>query len=106
MPTANPKKKPQQPDRLNFRLAPEIKARVVRAAALTGQALTDFAVSTLSEKANEIITRYESIVLNKADYQFFLNALDETSKPSARARSAAERYRKGRRKGVRYHLAD
>lgn len=104
MPDAKPK--PLLPDRLNFRLAPEIKARVVRAAALTGQALTDFAVSTLSEKANEIITRYESIVLNKADYQFFLNALAEAGEPSARARAAAARYRKGCRKGVSYHLGD
>jgi hypothetical protein len=37
-------KKPQtsEKDRMHFRLAPKIKARVARAAAITGQGLTDF----------------------------------------------------------------
>ena len=36
-------------DRMHFRLAPDIKARVARAASITGQGLTDFAISALSE---------------------------------------------------------
>lgn len=93
-------------DRMNFRLDPEIKERVARAAAITGQELTDFAVSTLSERADEILGRHESLLLTSEDYEFFLGALDEDRETSDRSRSAAERYRRGRREGVRYRLAD
>jgi len=93
-------------DRMHFRLAPEIKERVARAAAITGQGLTDFAVSALKEMADEILERHESVLLNREDYHFFLNSLDDHKKPSRRSRTAAARYRRGRRKGVRYRFAD
>ena len=99
----------QEQSRLNFRLAPEIKAKVARAAALTGQDLTEFAVSTLSEKAAEVIERHDQTLLGSADYDFFLETLAETGAlpaPSERSLAAAARYRRGTRKGVRRHLAD
>jgi uncharacterized protein (DUF1778 family) len=92
-------------DRMHFRLDPKIKARVARAAAITGQGLTDFAVSTLSEKADQILARHDTILLTSDEYSFFLNALDDDTKPSKRSRAAAKRYRRGRRKGVRHHFA-
>jgi len=92
--------------RMHFRLDPEIKARVVQAAAVTGQGLTDFAVSTLSEKAEEILQRHDSIVLNSDEYKFFLKSLSDGRKPSKRSLAAATRYRRGRRQGVRYRLAN
>src|SRR5437660_10925884 len=88
-------------DRMHFRLAPEIKERVTRAAAITGQGLTDFAVSALKEMADEVLERHESLLLNREDYHFFLDSLDDYKKPSQRARTAAARYRRGRRKAVR-----
>ena len=93
-------------DRMHFRLAPEIKERVVRAAAITGQGLTDFAVSALKEVADEILERHDSVLLNRKDYHFFLKSLDDHRKPSRRSRLAAARYRRGRRKGVRYRLVN
>ena len=94
--------------RMNIRLAPAVKERVARAAALSGQDLTEFAVSTLSEKADLVIERHDHLLLGSADHDFFLNALAVTNvqEPSERSRSAAEKYRQGIRKGVRYHLAD
>ena len=91
-------------DRMHFRLDPKIKARVARAAAITGQGLTNFAVSTLSEKADEILQRHDSIVLTSDEHSFFLSALADDRKPSKRSRAAAKRYRRGRRKGVRYSI--
>src|SRR5437868_14037551 len=88
--------------RMNFRLDAEIKERVARAAAITGQELTDFAVSTLSLRADEIIEKHTNLTLNSSDYDFFLASLNDDKKPSKRSRNAAERYRKGRRKGVKY----
>jgi len=97
-----------QPSRLNFRLAPEIKARVARAATIVGQDLTEFAVSTLSRKADEVLEKHDNVLLGSEDYQFFLDALSEekVSEPSAKSKKAADKYRRGTRKGARVHLAD
>ena len=94
--------------RLNFRLTPEIKSRVVRAATIVGQDLTEFAVSTLSQKADEVLEKHDNLLLGTADYQFFLDALSVTKarKPSRKSLQAATKYRQGVRKGVRYQLAD
>lgn len=94
--------------RLNFRLAPEIKSRVVRAATIVGQDLTEFAVSTLSQKADEVLEKHDNLLLGTADHQFFLDALSTTKvrKPSKKSNQAADKYRQGVRKGARYHLAD
>jgi len=94
--------------RLNVRLATVVKERVMKAAALSGQDLTEFAVATLSEKANLIIEQHDSLLLGSEEHDFFLKALEDTilSEPSKRSKSAAEKYRQGIRKGVRYILAD
>jgi uncharacterized protein (DUF1778 family) len=105
MATVDPKKtQTSEKDRMHFRLDTKIKARVARAAAITGQGLTDFAVSALSEKADQILARHDTILLTSDDYRFFLNALAEDRKPSKRSLSTAKRYRRGQRKGVRYHV--
>lgn len=100
-------KRRQVHSRMNFRLSSEVKDRVARAAALAGQDLTEFAVTTLSEKADAVLARHESLLLNQEEYRFFLNALDdEMREPSEKSRAAAEKYRRGSRKGVRYIVAD
>lgn len=105
MASPNAKKVPtSEKDRMHFRLDPKIKQRVSRAAAITGQGLTDFAVAALSEKADEVLERHEAIVLTRDEYRYFLKALDSKPKTSKRARAAAKRYRCGRRDGVRYHV--
>ena len=90
---------------MHFRLDPKIKTRVARAATITGQGLSDFVVSTLSEKADQILARPATVLLTSDEYSFFLNALAEDRKPSTRSLAASRRYRHGRRKGVRYHVA-
>jgi uncharacterized protein (DUF1778 family) len=105
MAVENSKARVRNKDRMNFRISPEIKARVVRAAAITGQELTDFAVSTLNDKASAVLDRHDTIALDRSDYDFFLKVLDDRGrKPSKRSQAAARRYRQGRRSGVRYHL--
>lgn len=93
-------------DRMHFRLAPDIKARVVRAASITGQGLTDFAISALSQRADEILQRHDTVSLDPETYAFFLESLDHCNKSSRASRTAAARYRRGQRKGVRYRFAD
>lgn len=98
----------REQSRMNIRLAPAVKERVARAAALSGQDLTEFAVAALSEKADLVIERHDHLLLGSEEHEFFLNALAEPiiQEPSERSRSAAEKYRQGSRKGVRYILAD
>lgn len=105
MSTNKNKKEVMAVDRMNFRLSPEIKTKIVRAAAITGQQLTDFAVSTLNEKASQILEQYNNITLNSEDYSFFLNTLAEDKEPSKHSLEAAARYRQGQRRGVTY-IAD
>jgi uncharacterized protein (DUF1778 family) len=81
-----------------------LKKYLRRAAANTGPGLTDFA--TLSEKADQILARHDTILLTSDEYKFFLNALADDRKPSKRSRAAAKRYRRGHRKGVRYHVGN
>ncbi len=94
--------------RLHFRLAPEIKTRIARAATVVGQDLTEFAVSTLSQKADEVLEKHDNVLLGSADYQFFLDVLSqaEIGKPSKKSGKAADKYRRGTRKGARHNLAD
>jgi uncharacterized protein (DUF1778 family) len=107
MATVDPKKAQTiDKGRIHFRLNPKIKARVARAAAITGQGLTGLAVSTLSEKADQILARHDTILLTSHEYSVFLNALAEDRKPSKRSRAAAKRHRRGHRKGVRYHVGN
>ncbi len=93
-------------DRMHFRLAPDIKARVARAASIAGQGLTDFAISALTQRADEILERHHHVSLDAAAYGFFLESLDHATKPSSASRAAATRYRSGPRRGVRYRFAD
>lgn len=99
---------PVTTSRLNIRLSTEVKSRIARAATILGQDLTEFAAITLNDKATEILEKNESLLLTGEDYQFFLDALDGTkaAKSSAKSLAASDRYGRGRRKGVRYHLAD
>lgn len=94
--------------RLNVRLAPAVKERVAKAAALSGQDLTEFTVTALSEKANAVIEEHDNLLLSSEDHSFFLDALSDNSitEPSKRSLDAAEKYRQGTRKGVKYVLAD
>ncbi len=98
----------REQSRMNFRLAPEIKVRVARAATIVGQDLTEFAVSTMSQKADEILEKHDNVLLGSEDYQFFLDVLsaEEQSPPSEKSSRAANEYRRGTRKGARYRLAD
>ena len=78
--------------RLNFRLSREIKNRVERAAAVSGQSVSDFAVSALARTADDILERYQTIVLGDAERDFFLALLDVEQEPSEKTKEAVRRY--------------
>ena len=78
-------------ERLDFRLSEEHKELLERAAAITGQPLTSFAVSHLLQKARDVIEQHDRTVLNRADWERFLEILDSDEEPSPALIKAAER---------------
>jgi uncharacterized protein (DUF1778 family) len=95
---------PSKEERMHLRLDSKVKSRIGRAAAITGQSLTDFSVSALVAKADQILECDDTLLLTSDEYSFFLNALDDDRKPSKRSCVAARRYRRGSRKRARYHV--
>ena len=83
-------------DRLEMRLSAEQKELLERAAAITGQPLTGFALSHLLERAQEIMDRHQKTVLSQRDQERFLSILESDVEP-APALKAALRRQKSRR---------
>lgn len=81
--------------RLNFRLPQHLKKLIERAAAQTGQTVSDFAVSTLTANARAVLQQDQITELSIRDRDLFLAMLDDTgSKPSRALVAAVKKYRK------------
>jgi uncharacterized protein (DUF1778 family) len=79
--------------RLDFRLNRELKELIDRAACITGQNVSDFAISTLVERARRIVQQNSMTVLSDQDRDIFLAMLDSEGKPNAALKQAAKRYK-------------
>jgi uncharacterized protein (DUF1778 family) len=86
-------------ERLNFRLPPDKKRAIEQAAAIRGLSITDFAILTLYEEAQEILRNDQVTVLSDPDRDAFLKALDRPPKPNKRLLEAAARYKMARKQG-------
>ena len=78
---------------IDFRLSTNAKEVIEEAAALSGQSVSDFAVSTLLEKANSILESNRVRVLSERDARIFLSVLDSTDGPNDALREAGRRHR-------------
>ena len=79
--------------RVDFRLTRKAKAVIEEAAAFTGQSISDFAVSTLLEKAHQVLSAKRARSLSERDAQIFMKMLDSKKKPSRALREAAAWYK-------------
>jgi uncharacterized protein (DUF1778 family) len=86
--------KPKNDDRLDFRLDSEAKRVIEQAAALSGQTVKQFAVSTLVQSAEEVLERRRTIHLSNRDRDLFLALLDADDEPNQTLRDAAERFKR------------
>lgn len=68
--------------RLNFRLSPEEKEKIERAAIASGMTVTDFAVHTLINAADETLERNHTRKLSDRDRDIFLDLLDAEGEPN------------------------
>ena len=84
-------------DRLEARIPGDIKAVLVRAAALQGQSLTDFVVASATETARRVIREADVIELSERDQTSFAEALLNPRKAPQRLKDAARRYTGERR---------
>ncbi len=83
---------PNTKDRLDFRLDRVAKRRIERAASLTGQSVSSFAVAALMREANSILAEHEAIILNAEASRKFLERLDKDVKPTRNLKRAAKKH--------------
>jgi uncharacterized protein (DUF1778 family) len=82
--------------RLNFRLQRDQKSLIEKAAAVSGQSVSDFAVSSMLRAAQETIQSAATTRLSLRDGEVFLRMLESDAEPNAALKRAAGRYRKRR----------
>lgn len=79
-------------DRLEVRMDRNHKSLVEQAAEFLGQTLSAFTVSTLVEKAREVVQQHQGIQLTDRDRDRFLTMLDHPPRPNAALKKAAKRH--------------
>jgi uncharacterized protein (DUF1778 family) len=82
--------------RLDFRLNRRVKEVIERAAAVSGQSVSEFAVSTLYRTATEVLEKEQVTRLSNRDRDVFLALLDSDGKPNEALKRAARRYKNRR----------
>jgi uncharacterized protein (DUF1778 family) len=75
-------------ERMNFRVKPEVKARLVRAAALRHTDLTEFVTRTALREAEAVIEAAEHIKLSERDSLLVLDLLENPPAANAKLRAA------------------
>lgn len=78
--------------RIDFRVSPQTKALLTRAAALRGSNLTAFVLESAQERAVELIEQYEKLRLTDRDRDRLLGALDHPPAPVGALREAFRKY--------------
>lgn len=75
--------------RMNLRVSPETKAKIVRAAALRNTDLTNFVTQTALREAEAVIEAAEVVRVSARDYARVLELLDSPPRPlNAKVRAA------------------
>lgn len=80
-------------ERLEARVATDLKARLCRAAALEGRTLTEFVTDHLDQAARKTIESWERWELGQRDREEFVRALLEPPEPNQALVEAVRRYR-------------
>ncbi|MBH8554855.1 DUF1778 domain-containing protein [Nostocaceae cyanobacterium CENA357] len=80
-------------ERLEARISKEQKEVFQRAAEIQGRTLTDFVINSVMNAAKQIIQEHEMIILSRQDQEVFVEALLNPPEPSAKLKTAAQRYK-------------
>jgi len=80
--------------RLEFRVSPQEKTRIERAAELSGEQVSSFARTAAEEKADRILREYEATTTVPAEFfDDLIAAFDAPAKPNPALRRAAKKLR-------------
>lgn len=74
--------------RMNLRISPETKAKLVRAAALRNTDLTNFVTQTALREAEAVIAAAEIVRMSARDHARVLELLENPPRPNAKLRTA------------------
>lgn len=75
-------------ERMHIRLDALSKLKLERAAAYAHKSLSEFVLGQALHAADEVIYKHETLTLNEADWEAFLDALENPPKPSAKLKRA------------------
>lgn len=77
--------------RIDLRLNEDDKHMIEEAAALTNQSISQFMVSTASERAAEVIDQHRRLLLNEESWNLVMEAITNPPAPNDRLKRAAKR---------------
>lgn len=80
--------------RFNFRLPSAIKDRIEQAAVVSGLTVTDFAISALTDLADEVLEKERSRNLSSRDRDIFLAMLTNETEPNGALQNATAEYKR------------
>ena len=81
-------------ERMHIRLDTLSKQKLERAAAYAHKSLSEFVLGQALHAADEVIHEHETLTLNQADWEIFLDALENPPKPSAKLKQAFAEHKK------------
>lgn len=77
--------------RIDLRLTDDDKSIIEEAAALTNQSITQFMLSSASERAAEVIEQHRRVILNDESWARVMEALSNSPSPNEKLNRAAKR---------------
>ncbi|AEN67314.1 protein of unknown function DUF1778 (plasmid) [Enterobacter soli] len=80
--------------RIDLRLNEDDKSMIEEAAAMTNQSISQFMVSTASERAAEVIDQHRRLILNEESWNLVMEAISNPPAPNDRLKRAAKRLQK------------
>jgi len=78
---------PTKTQRINLRVTEDIKREIVTAAGMLNMTVSDFILKSSHERAEQVIYEAETITLDDASRDAFLDLLDNPPEPSDRLKA-------------------
>lgn len=77
--------------RIDLRLTDDDKSIIEEAAAMSNQSITQFMVSSASERAAEVIEQHRRLILNEESWNRVMEAINNPPAPNNKLKRAAKR---------------
>lgn len=77
--------------RIDLRLTDDDKSIIEEAAAMSNQSITQFMVSSASERAVKVIEQHRRLVLNEESWNLVMDAISNPLAPNDKLKRAADR---------------